>query len=237
MIGLALVTLVACSRSGITSPRSRGAVEQDLDERRLRDHGAEQLRPDPDRRGRTRRRRRPASKRSATSAPATRARSARTSSPRRVNPAGGTMFNLDWKEGSQADIATLGDDGAFVDDGYAKTHKLSLGSPIVMTFSSGAKKTFVDQGHLQPADGRLAVRDASRSRRRPGTSSTRIRRTSTRSCACAAATTAREPGGARARRSRTSRTRRSQTRQEFIDNQTRPQLASSTCSTCCSRCR
>ena len=50
------------------------------------------------------------------------------------------MFKLDWKEGSQAVFATLGADGAFVDDGYAKKHKLHLGSPITMTFSSGARR-------------------------------------------------------------------------------------------------
>ena len=70
-----------------------------------------------------------------------------------VNPAGGTMFKLDWKEGSQAVFSQLGADGAFVDDGYAKKHKLHLGSPITVTFSSGAKKTFVIKGIFNPPTG------------------------------------------------------------------------------------
>ena len=48
MIGLALVTLVAVLASGITSS-FRGAVNDALEGRRLRDHGAEQLLADPDR--------------------------------------------------------------------------------------------------------------------------------------------------------------------------------------------
>ena len=51
MIGLALVTLVAVLAAGITST-FRGAVERSLDERRLRGHRAEQLLADPGRGGR-----------------------------------------------------------------------------------------------------------------------------------------------------------------------------------------
>jgi putative ABC transport system permease protein len=70
-----------------------------------------------------------------------------------VNPAGGSMFKLDWKEGSQAVFQNLGEDGAFVDDGYAKRHKLHLGSPITVTFSSGAKRRFVIKGIFNPPTG------------------------------------------------------------------------------------
>jgi putative ABC transport system permease protein len=70
-----------------------------------------------------------------------------------VNPVGGTMFKLDWKEGSQAVFSQLGADGAFIDDGYAKRHNLHLGSPIVVTFSSGAKQTFVIKGIFNPPTG------------------------------------------------------------------------------------
>ncbi len=65
---------------------------------------------------------------------------------------------MKWKEGSDDVLATLGDDGAFVDDGYAKKHHLTVGSPIDLTFASGANKTLRGQGHLRPAGGRLAVR-------------------------------------------------------------------------------
>ena len=127
MIGLALVTLVAVLAAGITSS-FRGAVNKHLAQRRLRHHRAEQLLADPDRCGR--RGREGAWRRGcrATSAPATRRRSARASSQRRSTPPGATMFKLDWTEGSTRTIATLGDDGAFVDKGYAKKHHLQVGS-------------------------------------------------------------------------------------------------------------
>ena len=70
-----------------------------------------------------------------------------------VNPAGGSMFHLEWKQGSQAVFSQLGADGAFIDDGYAKKHNLHLGSPIDMTFSSGASKTFVVRGIFNPPTG------------------------------------------------------------------------------------
>jgi putative ABC transport system permease protein len=40
------------------------------------------------------------------------------------------VMHLDWKEGSDAVPAQLGNDGAFVDDKFAKKHHLHLGSPI-----------------------------------------------------------------------------------------------------------
>ncbi len=70
-----------------------------------------------------------------------------------VNPPGGSMFQLDWKEGSQAVFSQLGADGAFIDDGYAKRHNLKIGSPIDMTFSSGAHKTFFVRGIFNPPTG------------------------------------------------------------------------------------
>jgi putative ABC transport system permease protein len=70
-----------------------------------------------------------------------------------VNPPGGTIFQLDWKEGSQAVFSKLGADGAFIDDGYAKSHTLRIGSPIDMTFSSGAHKTFFVRGIFNPPTG------------------------------------------------------------------------------------
>ncbi|MGZ4292404.1 MAG: ABC transporter permease, partial [Gaiellaceae bacterium] len=70
-----------------------------------------------------------------------------------VNPAGGSMFKLKWKQGSQQVFSQLGSDGAFVDDGYAKRHKLQLGSPIPMTFSTGATHTFHVRGIFNPPTG------------------------------------------------------------------------------------
>ena len=151
MIGLALVTLVAVLAAGITTS-FRGAVEQDL-ERRLRDHGAEQLLADPaDRRGR-----------SCAKAPGVEAvGNVRTGEARAfgktffataVNPAASTMFKLDWTKGSQQTLATLGADGAFTDKDYAKTHHLTLGSPVELTFANGEKKTFTIKGIFDPPPG------------------------------------------------------------------------------------
>ena len=57
-------------------------------------------------------------------------------------------------------FAQLGDDGAFVDNGYAKRHHLHVGSPIELTFANGEQQDVRRQGHLRPADRRLAVRHA-----------------------------------------------------------------------------
>jgi ABC-type antimicrobial peptide transport system permease subunit len=70
-----------------------------------------------------------------------------------VNPPAAKVFNLDWKEGSPNVLATLGDDGAFVDKGYADDHHLSVGSPIPMTFPSGAQMTFFVKGIFDPPTG------------------------------------------------------------------------------------
>jgi ABC-type antimicrobial peptide transport system permease subunit len=63
------------------------------------------------------------------------------------------MFHLDWLKGSQQTMASLGDDGAFVDKDYAKAHRLVIGSPIVVTFATDARKTFKLQGIFDPPAG------------------------------------------------------------------------------------
>ncbi len=70
-----------------------------------------------------------------------------------VNPPAATMFTLDWVQGSDQTIATLGDAGAFTDKGYAKTHNLHIGSPIKLTFANGKQKTFRIQGIFDPPPG------------------------------------------------------------------------------------
>jgi putative ABC transport system permease protein len=70
-----------------------------------------------------------------------------------VNPAGSRMFNLDWVEGSSATIATLGDDGAFVDKDYAESHDLQVGSQFPMTFPSSATDFFLVKGIFDPPSG------------------------------------------------------------------------------------
>jgi putative ABC transport system permease protein len=76
-----------------------------------------------------------------------------TSTLTAVNPAAAQMFQLDWKEGSGSVLANLGADGAFVDAGYAKDHHLHLGSPIRLTFATGAQKTFTLRGIFDPPTG------------------------------------------------------------------------------------
>jgi putative ABC transport system permease protein len=70
-----------------------------------------------------------------------------------VDPPSERMFNLDWTEGSAAVLGTLGDDGAFVDNDYAKSHDLTLGSPVPMTFANGTKELFSVEGIFDPPAG------------------------------------------------------------------------------------
>jgi len=76
-----------------------------------------------------------------------------TSTITAVNPPASQMFQLDWKQGSSSVLANLGADGAFVDKGYAKSHHLRAGSPITLTFATGARKTFVLRGIFDPPTG------------------------------------------------------------------------------------
>jgi ABC-type antimicrobial peptide transport system permease subunit len=70
-----------------------------------------------------------------------------------VNPEARQMFDLEWKEGSASVIATLGDDGAFVDDGFAKDHNLELGSPVPLQFPNGSQELFNVKGIFKPPAG------------------------------------------------------------------------------------
>jgi len=70
-----------------------------------------------------------------------------------VNPETSRIFSIDWKEGSDAVLANLGDDGAFVDDGFAKDHNLQVGSTLRQTFASGESATFRVKGIFKPPTG------------------------------------------------------------------------------------
>jgi putative ABC transport system permease protein len=70
-----------------------------------------------------------------------------------VNPPTAAMFNLDWKDGSAAVLATLGANGAFIDDSYASDHNLGVGSSVALTFPDGTKKSFVVKGIFKPPAG------------------------------------------------------------------------------------
>jgi len=62
-------------------------------------------------------------------------------------------MELDWKAGGQATLGELGADGAIVDDGYAKTHKLVLGSPISLLTPTGSKLSLRVRGIFDPPTG------------------------------------------------------------------------------------
>jgi putative ABC transport system permease protein len=70
-----------------------------------------------------------------------------------VNPAASRIFSLDWKDGSDAVLARLGDDGAFVDEGFADDHNLEVGSTFSQTFPNGESAQFRVQGIFKPPTG------------------------------------------------------------------------------------
>ena len=70
-----------------------------------------------------------------------------------VDPGMRQVISMDWVQGSQAVFDTLGDDGAFTDDGYAEDHDLRLGSPVRVTFPSGEIRTFRIRGIFDPPSG------------------------------------------------------------------------------------
>jgi putative ABC transport system permease protein len=55
-----------------------------------------------------------------------------------VEPNVSSVIDLKWKEGSTETPAQLGHNGAFVAKGYAKDHKLTVGSPITLKTPSGS---------------------------------------------------------------------------------------------------
>jgi putative ABC transport system permease protein len=70
-----------------------------------------------------------------------------------VDPPASHVFKLDWKAGSASVLANLGDDGAFVDKDYAKSHHLEVGSPVPLTFGDGSEELFNVKGIFDPPTG------------------------------------------------------------------------------------
>jgi len=70
-----------------------------------------------------------------------------------VTPGAKDVIRLQWKEGSQDVFATLGADGAFVDDDYADDHHLTIGSSIPVTFVTAKSRTFRVKGIFDPPTG------------------------------------------------------------------------------------
>ena len=157
MIGLALVTLVAVVAAGITKS-FRGAVDDlwisgyaitaqnNFDPIPIAaGNAAAQHARCPGDRERPRRRRRSSSR--------------RCTRRRRSDPGGAQIFRMKWLNGgTNAVIARLGAHGAFVDDGFAKSHHLSIGSPLTADRTDRQVRRPARARHLQPADRRLTVR-------------------------------------------------------------------------------
>ncbi len=151
MIGLALVTLVAVLAAGITTS-FRNAVEKIWQDADYAITAQNNFTPIP-----------PAAAETAARSPLVEAvGNVRTGDvaaygkaffATAVNPAAATMFNLDWVNGSNHTMATLGSSGAFTDKDYAKSHKLTIGSPIRVTFANGKTKTFAIKGIFDPPPG------------------------------------------------------------------------------------
>ena len=70
-----------------------------------------------------------------------------------VDPGMAQVIKMTWKEGSQAVFSQLGSDGVFVDDGYAKKHTLTTGSPVEITFPNGNTRSFLVKGVFDPPPG------------------------------------------------------------------------------------
>jgi len=70
-----------------------------------------------------------------------------------VNPTIGQVIHLNWKQGSRAVLATLGAEGAFVDDGYASKHHLVLGSHLAVTTPTGGRVPLLVKGIFKPPNG------------------------------------------------------------------------------------
>jgi putative ABC transport system permease protein len=70
-----------------------------------------------------------------------------------VDPGAAKVMRLNWKDGSNATLARLGVNGAVVDDGFAKTHHLRAGSPVAIVTPTGQQLTFLVKGIFKPPTG------------------------------------------------------------------------------------
>ena len=70
-----------------------------------------------------------------------------------VDPGMREVIDMDWVEGSQDVIADLGDDGAFLDEGWADDNELTTGSDVQVTFPNGVTRQFEVDGVFDPPTG------------------------------------------------------------------------------------
>ncbi len=150
MIGLALVTLVAVLASGITST-FRGAVE-DLWAADYAIVAQNNFSPIPTSVGDA-----AAKAKGVTAVANVRVGDAlvfeKVVTATAVNPGAAEMIRMKWKDGSQDVLRTLGRTGAFVDESYAKSHDLHVGSLIVLTTPRGQTLPFDVVGVFDPPAG------------------------------------------------------------------------------------
>ncbi|HEX5800393.1 MAG TPA: FtsX-like permease family protein [Gaiellaceae bacterium] len=150
MIGLALVTLVAVLAQGITST-FRNSVEEIF----IADYAItaqNNFAPIPI-----------AAAEAAADAPGVEAvASVRTAEARifdsnefvtAVDEGAVGAISLDWIEGSQETFAELGANGAFVDEDYAEEHDLAVGSPVPILTPSGEELELEVRGIFDPPTG------------------------------------------------------------------------------------
>ncbi len=70
-----------------------------------------------------------------------------------VNPGTAAVVKLNWTHGSQAVFATLGANGAFIDNSYASSHHLTIGSAMMVTTPTGGHIPLVVKGIFKPPSG------------------------------------------------------------------------------------
>jgi putative ABC transport system permease protein len=70
-----------------------------------------------------------------------------------VDPGTADVLTLKWKQGSQNVLRTLGANGAFVDDGYADSHDLSVGDTIPIVTPRGERLDLRLRGIFEPPSG------------------------------------------------------------------------------------
>jgi len=70
-----------------------------------------------------------------------------------VDPGASKVFSLEWTAGSEAVMDTLGENGAFTDEDFAKDHNLKVGSPVDVLFPNGERRPFVIKGIFDPPNG------------------------------------------------------------------------------------
>ena len=70
-----------------------------------------------------------------------------------LDPGGSQVFKLDWKQGSQTVMDSLGTTGAIVDNDFADKHNLKVGSNVRIVVPSGERATFKVNGIFDPPAG------------------------------------------------------------------------------------